>query len=189
MDVHFRSAFHPLLGRLRIGAPRLWPLSPELHTSDCSSACPGSSTWVDKVPSQDTPSLDLANRRGGVDPGDPQVAHTPSLNLAGCQGGVHPDGPQVARNQSRYGGALTPALTRIERSPEQPSVNAVSSVSVVWPTSARPRRISASIAVSVLVTAAKPGGLRQMFRHCRGGLRDAVGRPHSSGRRLNPGSG
>src|SRR6476660_2614208 len=55
MDVHSRSAFHPLLGRLRIGAPRLWPLSPELHTSDCSFACPGSSTWVDKVPSRDTP--------------------------------------------------------------------------------------------------------------------------------------
>src|SRR3954447_24657068 len=52
MDVHSRSAFHPLLGRLRIGAPRLWPLSPELHTSDRSFACPGSSTWVDKVPSQ-----------------------------------------------------------------------------------------------------------------------------------------
>src|SRR3954454_23624734 len=78
MDVHSRSASHPLLGRLRSGAPRLGPLSPELHTSDCSSACPGSSTWVDKVPSRDTP----------------------SLNLAGCQGGVHPDNPQVARNQS-----------------------------------------------------------------------------------------
>src|SRR3954464_345828 len=25
---------------------------PKLHTSDCSFACPGSSTWVDKVPSQ-----------------------------------------------------------------------------------------------------------------------------------------
>ena len=33
-------------------------------------------------------------------------------------------------NQSRHGGSVTPALTRIERSPEQPSVNAVSSVSV-----------------------------------------------------------
>src|SRR4051812_35646119 len=69
-----RSAFHPLLGRLRIGAPRLWPLFPKLHTSDCSFACPGSSTWVDKVPSRDTPSLNLADRRGGADPGNPQVA-------------------------------------------------------------------------------------------------------------------
>ena len=34
-------------------------------------------------------------------------------------------------NQSRPGGLVMPALTRIERSPEQPSVNAVSSVSVV----------------------------------------------------------
>src|SRR3954463_6645821 len=100
MDVHFPSAFHPLLGRLRIGAPRLWPLSPKLHTADCSLACPGSSTWVDKVPSQDTPSLDLAGCQSGVHPDDPQVAHTPSLNLAGCQGGVHPDNPQVARKRS-----------------------------------------------------------------------------------------
>src|SRR4051794_899202 len=107
MDVHLRSAFHPLLGRLRIGAPRLWSLFPKLHTADCSFACPGSSTWVDKVPSRDTPTLDLA----------------------GCQGGVHPDDPQVARNQSSNGGSVTPALTRIERSPEQPSVNAVISVS------------------------------------------------------------
>src|SRR3982750_2169111 len=74
MDVHLRSALHPLLGRLRIGAPRLWPLSPELHTSDCSFACPGSSTWVDKVPSRDTPSLNLADCRGGVAPDNPQVA-------------------------------------------------------------------------------------------------------------------
>src|SRR3954452_8572783 len=74
MDVHLRSAIHPLLGRLQIGAPRLWPLSPELHTSDCSFACPDSSTWVDKVPSRDTPSLDLADRPGGVDPDNPQVA-------------------------------------------------------------------------------------------------------------------
>ena len=63
------------------GPPPDWcsqMLSPKLHTADCSSACPGSGTWVDKVPSRDTP----------------------SLNLAGCQGGVHPDDPQVARNQS-----------------------------------------------------------------------------------------
>src|ERR1041385_5021396 len=93
MDVHLRSAFHPLLGRLRIGAPRLWPLSPELHTLDCSFACPGSSTWVDKVPSRDTP----------------------SLNLAGCWGGMDPDSPQVARNQSRIyaaPGASSPASAR-----------------------------------------------------------------------------
>src|SRR5215203_5341025 len=69
-----RSAFHPLLGRFRIGASRLRPLFPKLHTSDCSSACPGSSTWVDKVPSRDTPSLNLADHREGVFPGDPQVA-------------------------------------------------------------------------------------------------------------------
>src|SRR3954449_6553254 len=74
MDVHLRSAFHSLLGRVRIGASRVRPLSPKLHTSDCSFACPGSSTWVDKVPSRDTPSLNLADRRGGVDPGNPQVA-------------------------------------------------------------------------------------------------------------------
>src|SRR3954462_9734992 len=98
-------------------------LSPKLHTSDCSFACPGSSTWVDKVPSRDTPTLDLSD----------------------CQG--DPDSPQVARNQSSNGGSVTPALTRIERSPEQPSVNAVSLVSGVWPTSLRPRWISASIAV------------------------------------------
>src|SRR3954451_14555270 len=62
------------LGRLRIGAPRLWPLSPELHTSDYSFACPGSSTSVDKVTSRDTPSLNLADCRGGVAPDNPQVA-------------------------------------------------------------------------------------------------------------------
>src|SRR3982751_3915770 len=82
MDVHLRSALHPLLGRLRIGAPRLWPLSPELHTSDCSFACPSSSTWVDKVPSRNTPSLDLADRRGGVDPDNPQVAPPPPTTLS-----------------------------------------------------------------------------------------------------------
>src|SRR4051812_7337292 len=99
MDVHSRSAFHPLLGRLRSGAPRLWPLSPEFHTADCSSACPGSSTWVDKVPSRDTP----------------------SLNLAGCQGGVDPDSPQVARNQSRNGDEVTAASARMECGSKQPA--------------------------------------------------------------------
>jgi hypothetical protein len=101
------------------GPPPDWcsqMLSPELHTLDCSFACPGSSTWVDKVPSRDTPSLDLADRRGDVDPDDPQVAHTPTLNLAGCRGGVDPDSPQVARNQSntcslRDGRSLTSART------------------------------------------------------------------------------
>src|SRR3954447_5475770 len=57
-------------------------------------------------------------------------------------------------NQSSNGGFVTPALSRIERSPEQPSVKAVNSVSAVLPTSTRPRWISASIAVSVLATAA-----------------------------------
>src|SRR5690349_13304069 len=66
MGVHVRSAFHPLLGRARIGASRVRPLSPKLHTSDYSFACPGSSTWVDKVPSRDTPTLNLAGHRGGV---------------------------------------------------------------------------------------------------------------------------
>src|SRR5947209_8742 len=79
MDVHLRSAFHPLLGRVRIGASRVRPLFPELHTSDYAFACPGSSTWVDKVPSRDTPSLNLAGHRGGVGPlGDPQVARNQS---------------------------------------------------------------------------------------------------------------
>src|SRR3954453_13928030 len=133
MDVHLRSAFHPLLGRLRSGAPGLWPLSPELHTADCSFACPGSSTWVDKVPSRDTP----------------------SLNLASCWGGVDPDSPQVARNQSRNGGSATPASARMGRSPGQPSVKALSLVSLVWPTAARLLRIRASISISVLATAAK----------------------------------
>src|SRR3954468_7606781 len=78
MGVHLRSAFHPLLGRVRIGASRVRPLSPELHTLDCSSACPGSSTWVDKVPSRDTPTLNLAGHRGGVPLGAPQVARNQS---------------------------------------------------------------------------------------------------------------
>src|ERR1700709_2397925 len=76
-DVHLRSARHPLLGRLRIGAPRLGPLSPKLHTSDCSFACPGSSTWVNKVPSRDTPSLNLAGWRGGGNPDNPPVPTNP----------------------------------------------------------------------------------------------------------------
>src|SRR3954451_17102652 len=78
MDVHLRSAFHSLLGRVRIGASRVRPLSPELHTSDYSFACPGSSTWADKVPSRDTPSLNLAGHRGDVILGVPQVARKQS---------------------------------------------------------------------------------------------------------------
>jgi hypothetical protein len=74
MDVHLRSAFHPLLGRVRIGASRVRPLSPKLHTSDYSFACPGSSTWVDKVPSRDTPTLNLAGHRDDVALDAPQVA-------------------------------------------------------------------------------------------------------------------
>src|SRR3954469_22948193 len=80
MDVHLRSAFHPLLGRVRIGASRVRPLSPELHTSDYAVACPGSSTWVDKVPSRDTPSLNLAGHRGDVALDAPQVARSRSSN-------------------------------------------------------------------------------------------------------------
>src|SRR3954466_7197997 len=78
MDVHLRSAFHSLLGRVRIGASRVRPLSPELHTSDYSFACPGSSTWVDKVPSRDTPSLNLAGHRSDVALDAPQVARSRS---------------------------------------------------------------------------------------------------------------
>ena len=37
-------------------------------------------------------------------------------------------------NQSRIGGFVTPASARIDRRPGQPSVNAVTSVSSVWPT-------------------------------------------------------
>ncbi len=77
-DVHSRSACHPLLGRLRIGAPRLRPLSPKLRTSDYSSARPGSSTWVNKVPSQDTPSLNLAGGWRGVGSQQPS-GHTPPV--------------------------------------------------------------------------------------------------------------
>jgi hypothetical protein len=117
MGVHVRSAFHPLLGRVRIGASRVRPLFPKLHTLDCSSACPGSSTWVDKVPSRDTP----------------------SLNLAGCRGGVDPDNPQVARNQSKMVGCVTPALVRTVRRPGQPSVKAVTLVTSVRPMASRVR--------------------------------------------------
>lgn len=46
-------------------------------------------------------------------------------------------------------------MTRMERSPEQPPLNAVVPLSAFWTTSLRPRRISASIAVSVLATAVK----------------------------------
>src|SRR4051794_35967190 len=80
MDVHLRLAFHPLLGRFRIGASRLRPLFPELHTSDYSFACPGSSTWVDKVSSRDTPTLNLMAHRGGMALDDPQVAQTRSYS-------------------------------------------------------------------------------------------------------------
>jgi hypothetical protein len=77
MGVHLRSALHPLLGRIRIGASRVRPLSPELHTLDCSVACPGSSTWVNKVPSRDTPTLNLTAHRSGVILSVPQVAQNP----------------------------------------------------------------------------------------------------------------
>src|SRR5690242_4422058 len=111
------------------GPPPDWcfqMLSPELHTSDCSFACPGSSTWVDKVPSRDTPSLNLVGRRGGVDPDD----------------------PQVARNQSRIGGAVTPAAVRVSRRPAHPSVKPVNTVALVRPTLSSVRPISATTSVS-----------------------------------------
>src|SRR4051812_53806 len=106
MGVHLHSAFHPLLGRVRLGASRVRPLFPKLHTSDYAFACPGSSTWVDKVPSRDTPTLNLAGHRGGVPLG----------------------APQVARNQSKMGVSVTPASARMRRRPEHPSVSAVTTV-------------------------------------------------------------
>src|SRR5215210_7501901 len=102
-----RSAFHPLLGRFRIGASRLRPLFPKLHTSDCSSACPGSSTWVDKVPSRDTPSLNLADHRKGVFPGDPQVTHQLSASPSAAKTPSNP-GPSLERSGPRI--LLMPSL-------------------------------------------------------------------------------
>jgi rhodanese-related sulfurtransferase len=48
-------------------------------------------------------------------------------------------------NQSRMGGVVTPASTRIDRRPGQPSVNAVTSVSSARPTARRLCRISADV--------------------------------------------
>ena len=50
---------------------------------------------------------------------------------------------------------MIPASARIDRRPGQPSVNAVSSVSLVLPTVSRLRRISTAMPVSVLATAPK----------------------------------
>jgi hypothetical protein len=133
MDVHLRSAFHPLLGRVRIGASRVRPLSPELHTLDCSVACPGSSIWVDKVPSRDTPTLNLAGHRGDVALG----------------------APQVARNRSRMSSSVTPASARMRRSPEHPLLNAVTSASLLRPAASRLWRISILMSVSASATAPK----------------------------------
>src|ERR1700712_1633462 len=106
MDVHLRSAFHPLLGRVRIGASRVRPLFPELHTLDCSVACPGSSTWVDKVPSRDTLSLNLADHRGGVGPlGDPQVARRVAGLRCRSPAPSDPDGT-IARHPAQASAAL-----------------------------------------------------------------------------------
>jgi hypothetical protein len=57
--------------------------------------------------------------------------------------------------QSAIGGFMTPAATRIDCRPGQPSVNAVTAVSAVRPTVSRLRRISIAISVSVLATAPK----------------------------------
>src|SRR5689334_21062766 len=109
MDVHLRSAFHPLLGRVRIGASRVRPLSPELHTSDYSFACPGSSTWVDKVPSRDTPTLNLAGHRDDVTL-DALRSHAASRELehhrpAGNRvRGISRNRPLRARGIQRYPG-------------------------------------------------------------------------------------
>src|SRR3954452_14557171 len=58
-------------------------------------------------------------------------------------------------NQSRIGRSLMPASARMRRSPEHPSVKAVSTVSSVRPTVSRLRPISASRSVSALATAPK----------------------------------
>src|SRR3954470_23070426 len=116
MDVHLRSAFHPLLGRLRSGAPRLWPLSPELHTADCSFACPGSSTWVDKVPSRDTPTLDLSDCQS--DPNSPQVAQDQSSTYqTDEQAGT--DAP-IVRDDIKPKGAVQPDPTQCYDADPQP---------------------------------------------------------------------
>src|SRR5215213_10140190 len=112
MGVHLRSAFHPLLGRVRIGASRVKPLFPKLHTLNCSSACPGSSTWVDKVPSRDTPTLNLAGHRRGMALG----------------------APQVARNQSNtWWVGPTLAASPSDRGPSAPSLTMVMGVAGVAP--------------------------------------------------------
>ena len=77
-------------------------------------------------------------------------------------------------NQSRIGGFVIPALARIDRSPGQPSVNAVSLVPAVRPTVSRLRRISAAMSVSVLATAPKTCRPRRDSRHCRRELPDSL---------------
>jgi hypothetical protein len=105
MDVHLRSAFHPLLGRVRIGASRVRPLFPELHTSDYSFACPGSSTWVDKVPSRDTPTLNLAGHRDDVALDAPQVARRVAGLRCRNPAPSEPDGT-IARHPAQASAAL-----------------------------------------------------------------------------------
>src|SRR3954447_12013557 len=56
-------------------------------------------------------------------------------------------------NQSRIGGFVTPASAKIDRRPEQPSVNAVSSVLSVRPIVSRFRRIRTAMSVPALATA------------------------------------
>ncbi len=58
-------------------------------------------------------------------------------------------------NQPSVGGAVTPASARMRRRPGQPSVKAVSTVSLVRPAASRLRRISAWRSVSALATAPK----------------------------------
>ena len=61
--------------------------------------------------------------------------------------------PHCDVNQSRKGGAVIPASTRMDRRPGQPSVNAVTSVSSVRPTARRLCWISTEMLVSALATA------------------------------------
>ncbi len=58
-------------------------------------------------------------------------------------------------NQSSIGRVVTPASARMRRRPGQPSVKAVSAVSLVRPTASRLQRISAWMSVPALATAPK----------------------------------
>ena len=74
-------------------------------------------------------------------------------------------------NQSRIGGAVTPAAANVDRRRRHPSLNPVSSVSPARPTASSRRSIKATILVSALRRPRKPGGLQTLTRHCRRGPR------------------